>query len=174
MTTRFRVRSFFAFFAGMVALACHNVDGPSTLRATLVTDSAQFTVIHQGTFFTGAIGFTLTNSTSNPISRAGCGGPGAPELQKNVDGRWVSAYDQISLACRTVPDFSWDAGEQMRSVLQFTVAERGQNFYPQLNVATIDGDYRLRWTFATGRVADAAGAHEVEAISNQFRLALAP
>lgn len=174
MNTRLRLPRFLTFVAPLAALACHSVDGPAPLRATLVTDSAQFTVIHQGTFFTGAIGFTLTNSTSNPISRAGCGGPGVPELQKNVDGHWVSAYDQISLACRTLPDFSWDAGAQMRSVLQFSVAERGRNFYPQLNVATIDGTYRLRWTFSAGRVADAAGAQEVEAISNQFRLTEAP
>lgn len=174
MTTRPRFPSILAGFASLIALACSTVDGPSPLRATLVTDSAQFTVVHQGAFFTGAIGFTLINSTSNPISRAGCGGPGVPALQKNVDGRWVSAYDQIEFLCRTAPDFSWDAGEQMRGVLRFTVAERGQNFYPQFNVATVDGEYRLRWTFSTGRVVDAAGAREVEAISKRFRLVEAP
>lgn len=174
MIRHFPPRTIVLAFAGLIASACHSVNSPDpSLRASLVADSAQFTVVHQGTFFNGQIGFTFTNTTQSVVSRAGCGGPGWPELQKNVDGRWVTAYDQISLACRTIPDFSWQPGELMHSVLQFSVAERGQSFYPQLNVASIDGVYRLRWTFAVGREAGAPGAQEVEAISNRFRLRLA-
>ena len=141
-------------------------------QASLVTDSSEVAAYFRGNAYIATIGFTFTNTTGRAISRAGCGGPGWPELEKQSSGRWVPAYYPVSLLCRTIPDFSWDAGARFHDVLQFMAFERGHNTMPEIMVDSIDGVYRLRWSFAEGRDADAKGARRVDAISNAFRMTL--
>ena len=143
-------------------------EGSSELRLSFVTDSSHVTVYDRGNAYVGNIAYTLTNTTNQPISRSGCGGPGYPDLEKKVSNRWVVAYDNISLACRTHPDFSWDPGSQIRDVLRFTAFKPGHNTYPQIRVDSIDGTYRLRWSFTEGRQEGAKGARSIEAVSNEF------
>jgi hypothetical protein len=140
---------------------------------SLVTDSAAITVYHRGIGYMTDIGFTLSNNSGKPISRAGCGGPGWPDIEKKVDGRWTPAFYQIYLLCRRIPDFSWDTGAQVHDVLHFGAVEKGHHVGPELLVTSIDGIYRLRWTFTEGRVADAKGARRITTTSNEFRMTLA-
>jgi hypothetical protein len=142
------------------------------LHALLVTDSTEVTAYHRGIGYTAKIGFTFTNTTGKTIARSGCGWPGSPDLEKKVDSRWVIAYNPVVLTCRTSPDFSWEPGTRLHDVLQFAAAERGHNFDPVINVDSIPGVYRLRWTFTVGTEAGAKGARSVEAISNEFVMKL--
>ena len=144
------------------------------LRASLVTDSSTFHAYFRGNAYIATIGFTFTNTTGREISRAGCGGPGWPGLEKQVNGRWVPAYYPVSLLCRTIPDFFWEPGAQVHDALQFMAFERGHHTAPEIMVDSIDGVYRLHWGFAEGRDASARGARRVDAISNEFHMTLHP
>jgi hypothetical protein len=117
------------------------------------------------------IGFVFVNTTPNPISRAGCGGPGYPDLEKKVGEQWVLAYSPIYAMCRTIPDFSLPSGGTYRGVLELMAAVPGHNMMPELKVDSIDGTYRLRWVFSEGTAAS-RDARKVEGISNEFRMVL--
>ena len=147
---------------------------PSTrpLTASLRTDSTQIGAHRSGFAYIANIGFVYTNTTPKPVSKAGCGGPPFPELEKNVGGKWVAAYYRVYLACLTKPDFMIVSGATFRGVLQFMAFERGHNTAPELNVDSIDGLYRLRWDFREGTDATAPGTRSVESISNEFLMVL--
>ena len=155
--------------------ACETL-GLSTrpLTASLRTDSAEIGVHMSGFTYLGTIGFVYVNTTSSPVSRAGCGFPPFPELQKKVDGEWVAAYYPVYLACRTSPDFMLRSGESYHGVLEFMAAQPGHQTEPSLMVDSIDGVYRLEWDFAQGTDSDIKGARRVNAISNEFRMVLTP
>jgi hypothetical protein len=168
-------RSLFLYVAAASLVACKTVGrSPTDLGVSLVTDSVGITVYHRGIGYMTDIGFTLSNNSRKPISRAGCGGPGWPDIEKKVDGRWVPAYYQVYLSCRTIPDFSWDAGTHMHEVVHFGAVEKGHNISPELLIDSIDGVYRLRWSFTEGQVADAKRARHITVVSNEFRMTLAP
>lgn len=162
-----------AVFSGLIASGCQSVRiHEQPLHATLVTDSTEIGVNLRGNVYTANIGFTFTNNTAGPISRAGCGGPGWPALEKLVDGSWVAAYHPISLACLSLPHFYMDSGTVMRETLRFLAYKPGHNTLPELAVDSIDGIYRLQWSFSEGRQPDSQGARTVNAVSNQFRMRL--
>ena len=142
------------------------------LLVPIHTDSSEIDVELRGNAYVGKIGFAFVNNTGGPISRAGCGGPGWPGVEKKVNNRWVTAYDQMYLLCRTSPDFFLENGALYRHVVSFMAYEPGHQIGPELLVDSIDGVYRLHWGFATGRVPDAKGARAVELISNEFRMTL--
>ena len=154
-------------------LGCETVNrirGPE--QALLRTDSAEVGVRFTGIAYAAKIGFLYVNTTDGAVSMAGCGGPPSPEVEKKVSGRWVVAYYPFYAMCRTIPDFSFDSGAKFHGEVDFFAFEPGHNTLPILKVDSIDGVYRLRWTFAKGRVADAKDARRVEAISNEFRMVL--
>lgn len=142
------------------------------LSAYLHTDSTEIGVQFRGNAYVARIGFVLINNTGGPISRAGCGGPGWPDVEKKVNERWVPAYYPVYLACRMIPDFSWESGAAHRDAVAFMAFEPGHRMMPELLVDSIDGVYRLHWNFSEGREAGAKGARRVEAISNEFRMVL--
>jgi hypothetical protein len=143
-----------------------------SLTASLRTDSTQIGVHRSGFAYIANIGFVYTNTTPKPVSKAGCGGPPFPQLEKNVGGQWVAAFYPVYLDCLTKPDFNIPSGETFRGVLQFTAYERGHNTAPELNVDSIDGIYRLRWDFREGTDATTPGTRSVESISNEFQMVL--
>lgn len=142
------------------------------LLVSIHTDSAEVGVRFNQDAYFGKIGFYFVNGTGKPLSRAGCGGPGWPALEKKVDGEWVPAFYQVYLTCRTTPDFFLPPGATYRSVLDFMAFEPGHNKAPELLVKTIDGVYRLRWGFVAAQSTDEKGARQVELISNEFRMVL--
>ena len=161
-------------FGSALSIGCSSASAPkSAPEVSLVTDSARFVVQFDGSFFTGHIGYTFTNASGDILSKAGCRAPDGPRLEKQVNGRWVVAYDQISLLCRTIPDFTWQPGTKTPALLDVVAAKRGTNSYPQLNVDAVDGVYRLHWDFAIGPDATAEGVRTVDVVSNTFRLTLA-
>jgi hypothetical protein len=166
--------SAFLVLLPLVYLAgCQTLNSSRALvHVPIVTDSSEIGVSFRGNAYVAKIGFTFTNTTGHAISRAGCGGPGSPNVEKKVNNRWVPAYYQWSLLCRTVPDFSWEPGAQIRDEVRFLAFARGHNTVPELEVDSIDGVYRLHWSFTEGRDADAEKARRVDAVSSEFRMIL--
>jgi hypothetical protein len=111
-----------------------------------------------------------TNGTNAPVSTNYCQVPGPPALEKEVGGRWVAAYNPIRLACLSMPPFRLAPGEAYRGTLDVSVAQRGTNVMPQLEVDSIPGTYRLRWALRAGGDPDDSDAPSVEAISAPFEL----
>ena len=147
------------------------------LRAELHTDSTEVGVHFGGEIYYAKIGFVFVNTTAGPISLGGCGGPPMPEVEKLVDGRWVVAYYPVYAACRTFPDFSLPSGARYRNEVVFIVAPRGAKTFPQLEVDSINGTYRLHWIWNEGTgpespIASGPVPRPVEAISNQFQMIL--
>jgi hypothetical protein len=156
-------------------VACASLSGNrEPLSASLHTDSTEIGVHFRGNAYVARIGFVFTNNTGGPISRAGCGGPGWPDVEKKVNERWVPAYYPVYLACRIIPDFSLESGATHRDTIGFMAFEPGHRMGPEILVDSIDGVYRLHWNFSTGREAGAKGSREVKAISNEFRMILRP
>jgi hypothetical protein len=125
-----------------------------------------------GFVYSADIGFVYTNTTAKPVSKAGCGSPVFPTLEKNVKDKWVPAYYPIYLACLSKPDFMLRSGEEYHGVLHFMAFEPGHNAGPTLMVDSIDGIYQLRWDFAEGTDATANGVRRIESTSNEFRMVL--
>lgn len=148
------------------------------LRAELRTDSTEIGV-HLGPNYIANIGFVFVNTTAGPVSLSGCGGPPMPELEKLVNGNWMAAYHPVVLACLSIPDFYLPSGATYRNEVRFMAAARGTNTFPQLEVDSINGVYRLRWVLKEGMgirspadINNRADSRLVEAISNQFRMIL--
>ena len=166
--------SLLLYFAIASLVACRTVRRtPTKLGVSLLTDSLEVSVHHRGIGYMADIGFTLANNSRSPISRSGCGGPGSPDIEKKVAGRWVPAYYQVYLLCRTIPDFFWDAGAHIHQSVHFGAVEKGHNTSPELLIDSIDGVYRLKWSFTQGFVADAKHVRGITVISNEFRMRLA-
>ena len=144
----------------------------SESEGVLRTDSAEFGVQASGYFYRAAIPFTYTNESGNALSKAGCGGPQLPTLEKKVGDNWVVAYYAIYALCLDTPDFAVENGATYHSVLKVDVSQPGHNFAPELRVDSIEGTYRLRWELSSGREAGAKGAKTVSSTSNEFRLEL--
>jgi hypothetical protein len=164
--------SFFVLFAGYLS-GCQTLRSrQDPLHVAIVTDSQEIAVTLEGISYRASIGFTFTNTTGRVISRSGCGGPGWPDVEKNVGDRWVPAFYQIYLACRTYPDFSWQPGAKFHDRVTFMAFVRGKRNLPELMVDSIDGVYRLHWSFTEGRDPSAKNARRVDAISNSFHMTL--
>jgi len=74
--------------------------------ATLVTDSAEYTVRFVKPFYRARIGFAYTNHTGDAVSANMCHGPTPPTLEKEVSpGGWVVAYSPFLQLCRSEPPF---------------------------------------------------------------------
>ena len=153
--------------------ACRTVDlAGRAPTASLSTDSTEIGVHKSGSVYLAKIGFTYVNTTSKPVSKAGCGGPPFPQVEKKVNGRWVAAFYAAYLMCLTKPDFMIPSGGSFRNAVQFHAYEPGHHSGPELLVGSIDGIYRLRWDFVEGTDATAKDARKVLATSNEFRMVL--
>lgn len=159
----------------LAALALGCSAGPTaapTARsgATLQADSTRYTVRFTEPLYRVRIGFVYTNGTDAPVSTNYCQVPGPPALEKEVGGRWVAAYNPIRLACLAIPPFRLAPGQAYRGALDVSVAQRGTNFIPQLEVDSIAGTYRLRWALRAGSDPDDSDAPSIEAVSAPFEL----
>src|SRR5690349_7678157 len=88
----------------IVLSGCASFRTRTPLRLEMDIDSQEYVGIHRGIVHQGSIPFTLTNTTSNPISRSGCG-ISPPGFEKLIDGKWVSEFSRVVLPCLTKPDF---------------------------------------------------------------------
>ena len=142
------------------------------LTASLRTDSGQIGVRHGGFTYRADIGLVFTNTTANPVSTAiWC--PPFQTLEKKVHDRWVAATGYKNcLLSSTMPGLTLESSQSYRDVLQFWASDRGHSGWPELQVDSIEGIYRLRWDFVEGTDASAKDARKVESTSNEFRVVL--
>ena len=135
-------------------------------EVTLVTDSAEYTVRFARGFYRATIGYVYTNQSGDAVSTDECPVPW-PALEKKANGRWVRAYNPLRPHCRSIRPFRIPDGGTYRDSLDLAVAPRGRHATPTLEVDSINGIYRLRWTLRAGYN---PGRRRVVAISNEFRL----
>jgi hypothetical protein len=140
--------------------------------ASLRADSGEVGVHRSGFAYIAKIGFTYINTTAKPVSKAGCGFPPWPTLEKKVEGRWVLAYNPVYLLCLTRPDFMVRSGETFHAVFDFEAYEPGHRWAPTLDVSSVDGIYRLRWDLVEGTDANNRDARIIRSTSNEFRMVL--
>ena len=142
------------------------------LTAPIRTDSAQIGVRHGGFQYNANIGFVFTNTTASPVSTSvWC--PPFQTLEKKVGDHWVAATNSKNcLVSQTMPTLTIESGQSYRDLLQFWASDRGHFGWPELQVDSIEGTYRLRWDFVEGTDAYAKGARRVEGISNEFLMVL--
>src|SRR5687767_15799045 len=69
----------------------------------LVTDSTEFGARLVGNAYVGNVQYTFTNPARLTVSRNYCGSPPPPDLQKNIEGSWVSLFPVPQLLCLTIP-----------------------------------------------------------------------
>lgn len=154
----------------MSGAGCAGLGSRKPLRLALEIDSAEYAAYHRAFVHTGRVPFRLKNTTGKPISRAGCGGPGAPAFEKLVNGKWVYGFEVVSLACRTEPDFYFPPGQEYSSIADFYAFDPGHHTMPELRLDSVGGTYRLEWGFAVGYDAMDEKARRVEFTSKPFRL----
>jgi hypothetical protein len=153
--------------------ACQTLRPPKPpLTAFLRTDSAQIGVRHGGFTYRADIGLVFTNTTPSPVSTSiWC--PPFQTLEKKVHDHWVAATGYKNcLTSRTMPTLTIESGQSYRDVLQFWASDRGHAGWPELQVDSIEGIYRLRWDFVEGTDVSAKAARKVESTSNEFRMVL--
>jgi hypothetical protein len=100
----------------------------------------------------------LVNTTQNQIS-GGC----LPNLEKKVNGKWVTAHFGVMLGCNGLT-------LELERSYRDTVPYFASNITTELRGAPIEGTYRLRWRFVEGKDLSDERARKVEAISNEFHL----
>jgi hypothetical protein len=156
----------FGLLAGCLTPPRKPADPPLVLRV----ESKIITVERHGDGYFGTIGFVFINNSGNVISQAGCRTPGSPLVEKRVNGEWVVAYYPIYFACRTRPDFTWEPRVRLRDTVRFFAFQGRRGAGPELRVDSVDGVYRLHWSFTEGRDATAKGAKRYDVVSNEFQL----
>jgi hypothetical protein len=142
------------------------------LIAPIRTDSVQIGVRHGGYTYKAEIGLVFTNTTTNPVSTSSwC--PPFQRLEKKVQDHWLRATGPNNcLASASMPGLTIESGQSYRDVFQLLASDRGHAGWPELQVDSIEGIFRLRWDFVEGIDPSATNARKVEGISNEFRMIL--
>jgi len=141
-------------------LACQTVSSSNPVSLVLRSDSAEVTVARGVT----KIPFLLVNITEKAFRAGGC----LPQLQKKVNEKWVTADFGTVLGCE---GGLLEPGATSRDTLPVFTTNLVNNLQ---GVNSIDGVYRLRWTFVEGKDREARRARKVEAVSNEFRMVFRP
>lgn len=87
------------------------------------------------------IPYVYRNATSDSVYFINCNEIIVPSLEKRIGDAWSSVWTGATPACLSRPVAVPPEGEYMDTVRVLS----GPNMYPQLNVADLDGTYRLVW-----------------------------
>ena len=158
---------------GLALCACSLVTSEPTppVADVLVTDSTEFGARLVGNAYAANIRYTFTNPARVTVSRNYCQAPPPPDLQKNINGSWVSVFPLVSPLCLSIPPFRIEPGASYRGFRPLRldgVANVGMD--PRIGIDSVNGTYRLRWSWVIGPDPDAPGAARLEALSNEFRI----
>jgi hypothetical protein len=88
-----------------------------------------------------AIPYVYRNATGDSVYFVNCNEIIVPSLEKQTGDAWSPAWSGASPACLSLPVVVPPGGEYQDTVRVLS----GPNTYPRLDVADIDGTYRLVW-----------------------------
>lgn len=140
-------------------------------------DSYTLTATEAG--YQGIIEFSFHNPTDQTVYIANCNGENPPELQKLIDGKWVTAWRGYQSSCSDAP-ITVGPHQQYRHRFGVFGGFPSNDAYPKFLVPEIGGTYRLLWhkvgDFKDHRVSTSLGAElPLESrISNQFQITVGP
>lgn len=120
------------------------IQAPETPGAPLRTDQSVYTLKTTGGTHHLSIGFTFTNPTARRAYVPTCRTPHPPGLEKWQNGAWVRAYSPVVLQCLG-PPLIIEPGATYTGTLEVNAGRAGANQYPQFQVQSIPGTYRLVW-----------------------------
>jgi hypothetical protein len=88
-----------------------------------------------------SIPYVYRNATGDSVYFINCNEIIVPSLEKGIGDAWSSVWTGATPACLSLPVVVPPDGEYVDTVRVLS----GPGMYPQLNVADIDGTYRLVW-----------------------------
>lgn len=117
---------------------------PTTSGAPLQTDRASYRLDTTSRGHQLDIDFTFTNPTGRRVYVPTCRTPHPPGLEKWQNGAWVRAYSPVVLECLG-PPLVIEPGAAYAGTLSIHAGRAGTRQYPQFQVESIPGTYRLVW-----------------------------
>jgi hypothetical protein len=132
----------------------------------LRTDSAVYHITNTRTIHQLVISFVYTNSTGGNVYVNGCHGPHPPDLQKMVNGDWVTVFSPIVLLCAGPPT---RIAPLQQYEYEYHIVASLQDGWPRSGVTPVVGTYRLVWGLFSST--SEAGALPLEQrVSNTFEI----
>lgn len=166
---------------GAVQLGCSSSSSPSSpdgvvaSDAAIRTDRAEYVADRSGGGVSLDIHIRYTNPTDGPTWLSTCHGAYPPMMEKLVDGAWVRAFEPPVLLCLGVP-IVVAPGASFDDDFIVRASPRGSNTYPQFELETVPGTYRLVWDIHRGDGSGIANGETPQLLpldqrlSNTFRI----
>ena len=179
-TRHFAVAALLALGAA-ASLGCSNSAAPSSpegaaaSEAPIRTDRAEYVADRAGGGVSLDIPIRYVNPTQGPVWVSTCHSVYPPTLEKLVGDAWVPAYNEPVLLCLGVP-IVIQAGASYEYTFRVRASPRGTNTYPQFELESVPGTYRLVWGVYEGDGTGLAKGEEPrllpldQRVSNSFRI----
>jgi len=150
-------------------MACKTLNQPVTTAALMRTDTTEIRVGRSGETYATMIGFVLVNTTAGAISSGMC----MPNVEKSVMRKgkqvWEAASYGVVLGCDRA---GFNQSEAYRERVLFSAPNLEKYMSPDHWINSIDGTYRLRWSFVEAADGTSGRARRIDAVSNEFHLTL--
>jgi hypothetical protein len=117
---------------------------PRDIEAAFQTDSLEYTLSHEPWGYDATIGFTFKNPTADSVFVVNCRSLWQFHLEKYEAGGWIPAYQPSLPGCLSPAIIISPLSEAQASV-RIIAGYRGTNLYPQFEVESIEGVYRIVW-----------------------------
>jgi hypothetical protein len=151
--------------------ACKTLNHPVTTSALMRTDTTEFSVGRSGQSYGAKIGFVFENTAGGAISSGMC----LPNVEKRVMRKGRQVWEAVSFGMVMGCDGrGFVRGQTYREFLLFSAPNMETYMSPDHWINTIDGTYRLRWSFVEGTSLASRRARRIEGVSNEFHMTLRP
>ena len=155
--------------------ACSDATAPAEpTTPDFRTDSASYTLSAGPIAYQGTILVSYTNHTGAAVSFANCNGLTDVELEKLVNGAWVSVWSPVLPLCMSAP-ITVAPNATWRTSVNVSSAYPEVNAGPKFSITDIPGTYRAVWTEAmVGGTGTGDPLPEEHRVSNAFTLSVEP
>jgi hypothetical protein len=145
MRTKYRI---FLFAILAFAVLAQGKEKPDTVAAPIQTGKKAYKVAITPRSVKFTINYSYVNRTGGSVSLNPCGRPARLELEKKVEGEWVTVFSPVGLLCprQTV----WiEPGETYQDTFEEEAFLPGNEMIPKfrIDVREIEGVYRLVHVF---------------------------
>lgn len=158
--------------SALAACSASEMFVPSGEDAAIQTDRLEYVLTPSERLIETSIHLTYTNRTGAAVHIHSCGGPQPPRLEKQEQGRWVTALEPVMDLCLGLP-ITVAAGATYVHEYRLTAGVPGTTAFPHFEVASIPGTYRLVWDLYHEAVPGSPPTGLLplrERVSNEFRL----